>query len=232
MVCCPAVPIAILPIMPRIRRRLALGLSAGLLCGLGGPAAAASMPPASSYTVLPAPERYSAGGKVEVVEVFSYGCVHCAEAAVPVDAFRRRLPATVAFKLVPAMFNRPWLVYARGFYVARRFHVVEASHLALFKARWVDHQPLDQLPQLAGFYAGYGIDTARFMALATSRPLWEEMRHDALLAERWGVESTPTFIVNGRYRVSADGNHSYAGMLEVVQALVRHELSPPGHLPH
>lgn len=190
-------------------------------------ASTAPLPPTGSYSVLPSPERASAAGRVEVVEVFSYGCIHCAEAAVQVDRFRRQLPAGVAFKLIPAMFNMPWLVYARGFYVARNHHAVEASHLALFKALWVDHQPLDQLQALAGFYAAYGIDSGQFLEQANSRSVWETMRHDALLTERWGVDSTPSFVVNGRYKVSADGNQSYAGMLEVVRTLVRHELQPP-----
>ncbi|MHC1480248.1 thiol:disulfide interchange protein DsbA/DsbL [Frateuria aurantia] len=209
----------------RLFRTVRSMLCGSLLAGLASAAIATPpLPPAGTYTVLATPERYSTGGSVEVVELFSYGCVHCAESAAEVDRARRLWPSQVAFKLVPAMFNMPWLVYARGFYVARQFHAVEASHLALFKAKWVDHRPLEQLPQLAQFYAGYGIDPAQFVDLAQSRPVWEQMRHDALLAERWGVDSTPAFIVDGRYRVSADGNHSYAGMLAVVDALVRHDL--------
>ncbi len=220
--------------MSRFRFHALLTAMVGLLWATSvASAAEPGLPPAGTWTALPTPERYSAAGEVEVVEVFSYDCVHCAQAAVEVDRFRRRLPPRVAFKLMPAMFNRPWLTYARGFYVARQLQVVGASHLALFKARWVDGRPLDGLPQLADFYGTYGIAPTRFMALAGSRTVWEQMRHDALLAERWGIESTPSFVVNGRYRVSADGNHSYAGMLDVVQRLVLHELAvrPPATPP-
>ncbi|HEV2679115.1 MAG TPA: thiol:disulfide interchange protein DsbA/DsbL, partial [Rhodanobacter sp.] len=82
--------------MPKRFARLhVLLLTAGLL--LTSACTAQSSTPApytegSEYVTLPAPQqRYSSAGKVEVVEVFSYGCIHCAQFAPIAEKLRKQL---------------------------------------------------------------------------------------------------------------------------------------------
>ncbi|EIM03436.1 disulfide bond formation protein DsbA [Rhodanobacter thiooxydans] len=204
-----------------------LTLLAGLL--LASACTAQSGAPApytegSEYVTLPAPhQRYSSDGKVEVVEVFSYGCIHCAQFAPAAEKLRQQLPAGVEFKLVPAPFSAEWLPYARAYYAAKQLGVVERTHLKLFDAKFAQHYPINSLDELANFYAAEGVDRAAFMRLATSPEATAKMKEDLALIQKWQVDGTPTIVVNGKYRVATV--HSFDEMLAVTQWLVKRELA-------
>jgi len=204
-----------------------LTLLAGLL--LASACTAQSGAPApytegNEYVTLPAPhQRYSGEGKVEVVEVFSYGCIHCAQFAPIAEKLRKQLPAGAVFKLVPAPFSAEWLPYARAYYAAKQLGVVERTHLQLFDAKFAQHYPINSLDELADFYAREGVDRAAFMRLATSPEATAKLKADLELIRQWQVDGTPTIVVNGKYRVAAV--HSYDEMVAVTQWLVKRELA-------
>ena len=178
----------------------------------------------TDYVTLPAPhQRYGSEGKVELVEVFSYGCIHCAEFAPDAEKLRKELPAGVEFKLLPAPFNQQWVPFARAYYAARQLGVVERTHLQLFVAKFGEHYPINSMDELADFYARAGVDRAAFMRAATSTQTTDQMKSDLALIQKWQVDGTPTIVINGKYRVAAV--HSYDEMVAVTQWLVKRELA-------
>jgi thiol:disulfide interchange protein DsbA len=185
--------------------------------------AAAPYTDGNEYISLPAPaHRYSPSGKVEVVEVFSYGCIHCAQFAPYAELLRKSLPPGVEFKLLPAVFSEEWVAYARAYIAAQQLGVVDRTHLALFKAKFGDHYPISSLNELADFYARQGVDRAKFLSIAESKETTAKLKSDFELSQTWGVDGTPTIVVNGKYRVGAV--HSFQEMLAVTQWLAKREL--------
>ena len=185
----------------------ALSLVAGLLlasaCTATGSNDAAPYTNGNEYVTLPAPaHRLSNEGKVEVVEVFSYGCIHCAHFAPLVEQMRKQLPPGVTFKLLPAAFNDQWVPFARAFYAAQKLGVVDQTHLALFKAKFEEHYPLSTLDELADFYAMHGVKRDDFMRIASSDEVTQQIRKDMALVQAWQVDGTPTIIINGKYRTA------------------------------
>lgn len=179
---------------------LLAGLSLAAACTAQS-AAPAPYTDGNEYVTLPAPhERLSPEGKVEVVEVFSYGCIHCAHFAPIAEQLRKQLPPGVVFKLMPAAFNDEWLPFARAYYAAQKLGVVEQTHLALFKAKFEDHYPINSLDELADFYSHYGVDKAKFLKIASSDEVTEEIRRANALIQKWQVDGTPTIVVDGTYR--------------------------------
>ncbi|MGO4700865.1 thiol:disulfide interchange protein DsbA/DsbL [Dyella sp. 2RAB6] len=153
------------------------------------------------YVTLAGPaQRYSADGKVEVVEVFSYGCVHCAHFAPKAEELRKLLPPNVKFKLLPAAFSDAWLPYARAYYAAEKLGVVEKTHLDLFQKKFEQQYPISTLDELADYYATQGVDRAKFLAIATSPEVTQQIKKDLELVQKWGVDGTPTIVVDGKYR--------------------------------
>jgi thiol:disulfide interchange protein DsbA len=219
--------------MKTFSRLRMLTLAAGLLltaaCTAQPGAAAASNGPApysegSEYVTLPAPnQRLSSDGKVEVVEVFSYGCVHCAHFAPMADKLRKELPAGVTFKLLPAPFSEEWLPYARAYYAAKQLGVVERTHLALFDAKFKQNYPINSLEDLADFYARQGVDRAEFLRVANSDAATAAMKSDLDLIRHWQVDSTPTIVVDGKYRIT--GVKTQEEMAAVALWLAKRELA-------
>lgn len=213
-------------IKPLARLRL-LALLGGLLLASAcsaAPDTAAPYTEGQQYVTLPAPhERYSAAGKVEVVEVFSYGCIHCAHFAPIAEQLRKSLPAGVVFKLVPAPFSDEWVPYARAYYAARKLGVVERTHLELFKQKFDEHYPIATLDELADFYAREGVDREAFLRIANSPEVTAQLKKDLALIQHWGVDGTPTIVVDGKYR--SGQVHTLDELSALTQWLVKRELA-------
>jgi thiol:disulfide interchange protein DsbA len=157
----------------------------------------------NEYVTLPGPhQRYSSDGKVEVVEVFSYGCIHCAHFAPIAEKLRKELPPGVVFKLMPAPFSAEWLPFARAYYAAKQLGVVDRTHLQLFVAKFAQNYPINSMDELADFYAREGVNREQFMRIATSDETTAKMKSDLALIQKWGVDGTPSLVVNGKYRVN------------------------------
>lgn len=213
-------------IKPFARLRL-LSVLGGLLLAsacTAAPEAPAQFTEGDQYVTLPAPhERYSSEGKVEVVEVFSYGCIHCAHFAPLAEQLRKSLPKGVVFKLMPAPFSEEWLPYARAYYAADKLGVVERTHLALFQAKFDQHYPINTLDELADFYASHGVDRAQFMRIATSPEATEQLKKDFALLQKWKIDGTPTLVVDGKYRTAHV--KSLQELADLTQWLAKRELA-------
>ncbi|HEV2620901.1 MAG TPA: thiol:disulfide interchange protein DsbA/DsbL [Frateuria sp.] len=214
-------------IKPFARLRL-LSVLGGLLLASACTAAPGTPAPfteGDQYVTLPAPhERYSPEGKVEVVEVFSYGCIHCAHFAPLAEQLRKSLPKGVVFKLMPAPFNEEWLPYARAYYAADKLGVVERTHLQLFQAKFDQHYPINTLDELADFYASHGVDRAQFMRIATSPEATEQLKKDFALLQKWQIDGTPTLVVDGKYRTTSHVK-SLQELVDLTQWLAKRELA-------
>ncbi|HKR77244.1 MAG TPA: thiol:disulfide interchange protein DsbA/DsbL [Rhodanobacter sp.] len=213
--------------MKHLTRLRTVTLLAGLALASACTAQSGTPPPyteGEQYVTLPGPhQRYSSEGKVEVAEVFSYGCIHCAEFAPIAEKLRKSLPAGVKFELVPAPFNAEWLPFARAYYAAKQLGVVDRTHLQLFVAKFAQHYPLNSLDDLADFYAREGVNRAEFMRLATSDAATTQLKADLALIQKWGVDGTPSIVINGKYRVT--NVHTLDELSAVAQWLAKRELA-------
>lgn len=210
---------------------LLFGLLLTSACNAASTGAAAA--PAAPYTdgveyiTLPAPyQRDSSSGKVEVVEVFSYACIHCADFSTYADDLRKSLPPGVEFKLLPAPFNDTWVPFARAYYAAKKMGILDQTHDALFLAKFRDQYPINSMDEIANFYASHGADRAEFLRIANSPEVDAQIKKDLDLIQRWGVDGTPTIVVDGKYR-SANVK-SFDQLAALTKWLVQQELANKG----
>lgn len=164
-------------------------------------------------------------GKVEVVEVFGYTCIHCAHFQPSVSVWQKKQPSYVRFTPVPAAFGGIWTPYARAYYAAAKLRVLAKTHDAMFKALHEQGSlPIQNASsnEIATWYASYGVDPQAFAAAMDSPAtdlLLERSKDFAMAA---GVEFTPTLIVNGKYRVTGG---SFEDTLRIADYLVKKERS-------
>lgn len=188
--------------------------------------AAAPFTEGVEYVTIAHPQRYAPQGKVEVVEVFSYGCIHCYHFSRDADQLSRSLPPGVSFHYVPASFNEAWEPFARAFYAAQELGVAKRTHMALFQQKFAQHYPINSLSDLADFYAREGVDRARFLKAAHSVETDRRLKHSNALIADWGVDGTPTIVVDGKYR--SNRIESYGELVKLTRWLVQRELKARG----
>ncbi len=184
-----------------------------------------------NYFVIDPPQPTQTPGKIEVTEVFSYGCPACNFAHTYVDALRKKLPANAQMDYVPAAFNpaEDWVVFQRAYFTAKALGIAEKSHDAMFDAVWKTKQlgiydannqiknPLPTIEDVAKFYAQYGVKPEQFVATANSFTINTRMKQANAYVKATGVDQTPTIIVNGKYRLTTG---SAGGTWDKTEALV------------
>ncbi len=185
----------------------------------GGPAAWEA---GKNYFLVEPPQATS-GDKIEVLEVFSYACPHCAHFQPYAEQIKQSLPAYAKFDYMPAIFNPQWEPYARAYYAAQSLGVLEQTHQPLFDALHRDHTPLRTIEDLATFYGQHGVDRAKFLSAASSMETESRMAQSRAFVRDTGIDGTPSIIVAGKYRLTGASAGGYPQMIALVDFLVKKE---------
>jgi len=171
-------------------------------------------------------------GRIEVVEVFGYVCPACASFHPVVSEWEKKLPADVHFTYVAAPFGPEWNPYAKSYYVAESMGLVSRTHDALINAIHVQHTmpgegdtPDEQ--KIADFYAGYGANPTQFLAAMNSFAVASKIARGKQFMARSGVASTPTLVVNGKYRVT--GGRGWQDKVRIADHLIAMERAAAGN---
>ena len=200
-----------------------------VMVALCGSAWAQTFEAGRHYEVLPVPVETAGEGAVEVVEVFSYACVHCYSFDPLIDAWQRRQPAHVRFERVPATFNPIWEQLARAYFAAEALGVTEALHMPLFEAIHVHRVDIRDDALLARIFRRYGdVEPDAFEAAFKSFGVDTHVRQAGALSRAYRITSVPTLVVAGKYRIEADMAGSPERMLAVADFLVEKEQSAAG----
>lgn len=216
-------------------KHLGVALAGLLFVSIAGAAqapatAATNWEAGKNYFVIDPPQPTASGDKIEVLEIFSYACPHCAHFQPYAEQLRQSLPAYAAFGYMPAVFNAQWEPYARAFYTAVSLGVFDKTHQALFDALHRDHIPLQTIDDLAGFYAQHGVDKAKFLSESASFEVDSKLSRANEIVRKDGIDGTPSIVVNGKYRVTGASAGGYPQLIEVVGWLVKkeHDAAKPG----
>ena len=175
------------------------------------------------YVVLTSPQPTWGTGGLEVVEVFSYACVHCAQFQPLINSWKKTLPAGVKFRYVPAVFGGIFDNAARAFFAAEAMGVQERTQDPVFKAMFIDRSVKGgSLEDFADLYASLGVNRAKFLEIMNSTTVSAKLNRAKQFAQRTGVNSTPTIIVNGKYRVTPK---THEAALQIADYLIARELA-------
>lgn len=175
------------------------------------------------YALLDMPVRTRDRNKIEVVEVFWYGCSHCYHFDPLISQWKKTLAADVDFWLSPAVWNENMRMHANAFYTAKALKVEQQLHEPLFVALVVERKGLNTLAQLEDFFAEFGVDREKFNKTFMSFGVTSQVRQAEARARSYKISGTPEMIVNGKYRVSASMAGSQANMLKVASFLIEKE---------
>lgn len=176
-----------------------------------------------SYFPIDPPQPTASGDKVEVLEVFNYACIHCAHFQPYADELKSKLPAYAEYSYMPAIFNEVWEAFARAFYTAQSTGLFDKTHQALFDAIHRDHKQFRSFDEIAAFYGEHGADVEKFKQTSTSFEIESKLARSRELVPKYGVDGTPTLIINGKYRVTGASAGGYPQLVALVLKLVEME---------
>ncbi|MDQ3057713.1 MAG: thiol:disulfide interchange protein DsbA/DsbL [Pseudomonadota bacterium] len=166
-------------------------------------AAGPALVPGTDYSEIPNGQPYRPlDGKIEVVEVFAYWCGHCASFQPLVDAWKRKLPADVRFTYVP-LSGGPADSLSRAYFAAETSNQLDKTHNAIFNAIHLN-RTLTQRPtpeEIAAVVGKEGVDGKTFADAMNGFAIGGHLNRAQQFAMRSGVDSTPTLVVDGKYRV-------------------------------
>ena len=175
------------------------------------------------YQVLSVPVRTANPDRIEINEVFWYGCSHCFEFETLIEPWAKNLPPDVDFERTPAIWQPKMEAHARAYYAAKQLNVLDSMHPIIFKTMHVEKHPLENEDQIASLFIAHGIDEATFRKAYNSFTVQSQSRQGDSRVRSYGVTGTPEIIVNGKYRISARETGGQAGMLEVAMFLIEKE---------
>jgi thiol:disulfide interchange protein DsbA len=175
------------------------------------------------YVELSSAVPVSEPGKIEVVEMFWYGCPHCYAFEPTINPWAEKLPADVHFVRIPAMFGGPWDAHGQLFLTLQSMGVENKVHSAVFNAIQKEHKKLTTPDEMAEFVATQGVDKDKFLATFGSFAIKGQIVAAKELAKKYGITGVPTLIVNGKYRFDLGSAGGPEQTLQVADQLIAKE---------
>ncbi|AVR89835.1 thiol:disulfide interchange protein DsbA/DsbL [Thauera aromatica] len=174
-----------------------------------------------AFTVLNPPQKSDDPSRIEVIEFFHYGCPHCRDFDPLVAVWKKKLPADVAFRPVPAIWNNAQLSgLARLYYAAEVSGALDALHGGIFGAVQDDKRPLFTEEQVREWVEGKVADPAKFIETYKSFGVGSMVQRADQLARAMKIQGVPTIVVDGKYVTSASLTGSHESTLKVTDELI------------
>jgi thiol:disulfide interchange protein DsbA len=164
----------------------------------------------------------SSGDKIEVVEMFWYGCPHCYRLEPYIERWLESKPDDVAYVRIPAVFNdrQVWELHARTFYAMEQLGLLERLHRPFLDAIHAQRRQLNLEQQVVDWFSEQDVDAGGFRETLNSFAVNTKLNRAKQLTRRYGIDGVPTMIVEGRYRTGPSLAGTYARTMPVVESLI------------
>lgn len=160
--------------------------------------------------------------KIEVMEIFWYGCIHCYQMDPLLNAWAKKLPSDVYFKRMPGLPNASWAPMAKAFYAMESLGVMDKLHTPLFEAvhksksldptnekaiiDWVTLQSKMDKTKVEGAFKSFTINT--------------NLNRAAQIFRASGATGVPSLVIDGKYITSSTMNGGNQQALNVTDYII------------
>ncbi len=180
------------------------------------------------YQLLATPYTTESPKHVIVYEFFGYTCPHCFHFEPFMDKWLSGKKDYAKLQRVPLNFNPSWSIFQQAYLTAEVMGLVDESHIKLFEALHEEHKRFNTIDQLAQWYAeNTNVDKEAFLSTAESFILDSKLRQADKMGFQMQVTSTPTVVVNGKYKVSTKIRNRDE-VINVIRFLVQKEAKEMG----
>lgn len=175
------------------------------------------------YQRLSKAQPTSSGDKVEVVEVFWYGCPHCYSLEPVVHDWLKTKPENVEFIRLPAALNPTWAFHAKVYYTAETLGVLETFHEAFFDEVHMQKRRMNTESSVQAFFEKLGVSEDAFENAWNSFGVDSKLRKAKQRVIGYQLRSVPSIVVNGKYKITAQTAGGNRQIFNVVNELIEKE---------
>ena len=177
------------------------------------------------------PTQPTIGGpdKIEVAEFFYYGCIHCMTFEPIINAWKKDIPESARFVRVPALWNPILRLHGRMYYTKEvlvkngKLKDPEGFRARIFKEYHNRKNYMTSATAIQKIFADFGVTEDDFNKTFESFEVAQKLRLADDLARRYSIASTPSVVVNGKYRTNAGEAGSYPKLIKVINELITRE---------
>lgn len=178
--------------------------------------------PGAEFDAVAQPITTDVAGKIEVMEVFWYGCIHCYQMEAPLNAWIKKLPADVYFKRMPALPRADWAPMAKAFFAMETLGVQEKLHTQLFEA--VHKQkvlnPTDEKAAIDWVTKASGMDKLQVEQAFKSFTINTNLNRAAQIFRSSGATGVPSLIIDGKFITSSTMSGGNTEALKVTDYII------------
>jgi thiol:disulfide interchange protein DsbA len=182
----------------------------------------------TEYLRLATPQPTSTEDKIEVLELFWYGCPHCFHLEPHLEKWLVNKPEDVEFIRMPAVLGKNWELLTKGYFVAELLGVLDKTHGALFKELHVKRRKIKDEASLQAFFAEQGVGKEEFTKTFHSFAVAVKLNNARLVTKRYAITGVPTVIVNGKFSTSGSKAGGNSQVIKVLDYLVERERAVAG----
>lgn len=174
------------------------------------------------------PTQPTVGGadKIEVAEIFWYGCSHCYDFEQFINRWAEQIPANSRFVRIPATWNPLVKLHAQLYYteevLVKNGKIAEPEQFrnAVFAEYHRRGNRLASIDSIQQLFAKHGVSEDDFTKTWGSFEVSQKVRVADDLQRRYGITSVPAVVVNGKYRSGVAEAGSYPRLLELLDELI------------
>tara|TARA_Y100000741_G_C18231281_1_gene549924 strand:+ start:681 stop:1517 length:837 start_codon:yes stop_codon:yes gene_type:complete len=179
--------------------------------------------------LVPAQPTIGGPDKVEVTEFFYYGCIHCMTFEPYINDWKKDIPDNVRFERIPALWNPLLRLHGRMYFTKEiltengKLKDPEGFRARVFREWHNKKNYMSSAEAIQEIFLEFGVSEDDFKKTFESFQVAQKLRLADDLARRYGIASTPTMVVNGKYRTGAGEAGSYPKLMRVIDELIERE---------
>ena len=174
------------------------------------------------------PTQPTVGGadKIEVAEIFWYGCAHCYDFEPLITRWNENKPANSRFVRIPATWNPLVKLHAQLYYTEEvlgnngKIADEEQFRAAVFAEYHRRGNRLASVDAIQAIFEKHGVSAEDFKSTWESFEVSQKLRVADDLQRRYSITGVPAIVVNGKYRSGAAEAGGYPRLLELVDELI------------
>ena len=173
-------------------------------------------------------------GKTEVIEFFSYACIHCYQFEPKLGSWLKSTSADMSFKQIPAVFSNRMIPLAKLYYTLEELGKLSDFHDLVYETIHIKKNKIFSKKDILDWVSTKSeIEYDKFVATYNSFSIGKKANLAKQLTRKFKIPGTPYITIGGRYLTGpsmitqqnsnnpqgADDGHGR--LFEVVESLIK-----------